>query len=186
MRGRGKPGVHEDRCLWTCVRYEYKCLHIADYSDEVLKASNNPFAALMLIAKEMLLQATGTDDEKDNVLFEQKSMADRLLNEKAAVFGDNKIRALKYFLYNYVLFINPKTNRKFIEESTRNSDKNITTMGIVETMHAIMREEGVEEGLEKAIRALLAKRKFSVQEIAELVDVPVALVEKVQKELNGE
>ena len=183
-KGRDTPGVHEDRCLWTCVRYEYKTLHISDYPDEELAASNNPFAAAMLIAKEMFLQAKGTDDEKDKVLFEQKLMVDRLLNERAAVFGDNKIRALKYFLYNYVVFKNPERNRKFIEESNRYSDKNITTMGIVEQMHEIKRQEGVEEGLEKAVRSLLTKREFSAEEIAELLDVPVALVEKVKKELD--
>ena len=195
-KGGGRPGVHEDRCLWTCVRYEYKSLHIADYADEVLKASNNPFAALILVAKEMLLQVKGTEDEQDIVLFDQKLMVDRFLNEKAAVFGENKIRALKYFLYNYVVFKKPETNRKFIEESNRNSDNNSTTMGIVEQMHEIKRQEGVEEGhrkgveegrregLKKAVEKLLINTEFSPEEIAGMIDVPVALVKKVEKELK--
>lgn len=192
-KGSDRPGVHEDRCLWTCVRYEYKNLHIADYPDEVLAASNNPFATLMLIAKGMLLKATGTEDERDNILYEQKLMIDKLLNEKAAIFGDLKIRALKYFLYHYVSFKNRETNRKFIEESSKQSDKNITTMGIVEQIHEITRQEGVKEGLKmgkeiglaKAVRVFLSNTEFSAEKIAELVGVPLSFVENIKKELSG-
>jgi len=55
-------------------------------------------------------------------------------------------------------------------------------------MHEIWREEGrqkgVQAGLEKAVEKLLINTEFSPEKIAELVEVPVALVEKVKKELK--
>ncbi len=185
------PGVYEDRCLWTSLRYEYKTLRLIDYTDEMLAASMNPFAVVLLVAKEALLKLKGTDDEKDLALLEQKLLIDRLLNSKEALFGERKTRAIKYFLYNYVAFKNPETNRKFVEES--NKDKNNITMGIIEQMHEIKRQEGVEEGrregiqagLENAVRKLLINTEFSPEEIAKAVEVPVTLVKKIKKELKG-
>jgi len=182
--GKERMGVYEERCLWTCVRYEYKTLRIADYTDDELAASMNPFAAVMLVAKEALLQVRGTDEEKDSALLEQKMLMVRLLNEKAAIFGEQKLKAIKYFLYNYVVFKNPETNRKFIEASDKEFDKTSITMGIVEQMHKIERQEGVQEGLEKAVQKLLIKSEFSPEQIAQLMDVPVTLVKKIKTELG--
>jgi predicted transposase YdaD len=194
--GKKDTGVYEERCLWCRVRYEYKTLRIADYADEVLAASTNPFATVMLVAKAALIQVDGTDEEKDRTLLEQKLLMVKLLNEKAVVFGEKKTRAIKYFLYNYVVFKNPETNRKFIEESEKEFDKTNITMGIVEAMHEIKREEGrreglaegrregVQEGLEKAVQKLLTNTEFSVEKIAALMEVPVAFVKKIKKELD--
>jgi len=181
--GKKGPGVYEDRCLWTSVRYEYKTLRLVDYTDEVLIASTNPFAAVLLVAKEALLKLKGTNAEKDLALLEQKLLIDRLLNKKETLFGERKTRAVKYFLYNYVAFKNPETNRKFVEES--NKDKNNITMGIIEQMHEVKRQEGIQEGLESAVRKLLVNTEFSPEEIAKVVEVPVVLVKKIKKELKA-
>jgi len=59
-------------------------------------------------------------------------------------------------------------------------------MGYFEQLAEIRRQEGVEEGiekgLEKAVRQLLANTEFSSRKIAELIEVPVTLVEKIKKE----
>jgi len=91
-----------------------------------------------------------------------------------------------------VVFKNPETNRKFIEESDKEFDKTGNTMGIVEQMHKIEREEGreegrqegVREGLEKAVQKLLSNTEFSPEEIAGMMEVPVALVKKIKDKLN--
>ena len=58
-------------------------------------------------------------------------------------------------------------------------------MGYFEQLAEIRRQEGVEEGiekgLEKAVRQLLANTEFSSKKIAELIEVPVTLVEKIKK-----
>ncbi|HEY4064134.1 MAG TPA: hypothetical protein VGM30_19645 [Puia sp.] len=66
-------------------------------------------------------------------------------------------------------------------------------MGIIEQMHEIKRQEGVEEGrregiqkgLESVVQKLLVNTEFSPEEIAKLVEVPVALVKKVKNGLKG-
>ena len=58
-------------------------------------------------------------------------------------------------------------------------------MGIIEQMHEIKRQEGVQEGLENAVRKLLVNTEFSSEEIEKAVEVPVTLVKKIKKELKG-
>jgi predicted transposase YdaD len=43
-------------------------------------------------------------------------------------------------------------------------------------------EEGEQKGVEKAVRKLLTNTKFSPEKIAELLEVPVSLVEKIKEE----
>ena len=45
-------------------------------------------------------------------------------------------------------------------------------------------QEGLEEGLERSVRALLANTEFSVEKIASLVGVPVTRVKKLSKEVR--
>ncbi|HEY4064133.1 MAG TPA: hypothetical protein VGM30_19640 [Puia sp.] len=58
-------------------------------------------------------------------------------------------------------------------------------MGIIEQLAEIKRHEAVEEGKAESVRLFLANTEFSPDKIAELVKVPVALVKKIKKELNG-
>lgn len=190
--GKMMPGAYEDRCLWMRARYEYKTLRITDYSDDTLRASNNPFATVMLVAKEALLQVKGADEDRDNRLLDQKLLMVRLLKERLAVFGEKKTGAILTFLNNYVVFKNPKTNRKFVEETDQILGKT-NTMGIIEQLAEIKHQEGIkegikegiQEGLEKAVRGLVVNTDLSTPKIAEAVGVPVSLVRKIKKEMNG-
>jgi hypothetical protein len=58
-------------------------------------------------------------------------------------------------------------------------------MGYFEQLAEIRRQEVLEEGKENFVRNLLAKTEFSPEKIAELADVPVALVKKVKKECKA-
>ena len=184
--GTKMKGVYEDQCLWMRARYEYKTLCITDYPDEVLTASNNPFAVVLLVAKETLLQVRGTKEERDSVLLDQKLRIVRLLKERMAVFGERKTRAILIFLKNYVVFKTSETNRNFMEQTDLILGKS-NTMGIFEQLAEIKHQEGVEEGrhegmqvAERAIRVLLDNTEFSPEKIAEMVKVPIDLVEKVK------
>jgi hypothetical protein len=196
--GSKMSAAYEDRCLWMRARYEYKTLAITDYPDEVLAASTNPFAVVMMVAKETLLQVKGGEEERDNVLLEQKLRIVRLLKERMEVFGERKTRAILTFLKNYVVFKKPETNRNFMEQADQLLGKS-KTMGIFEQLAEIKHQEGVEEGiqigkqegkqenlqaLERAIRALLDNTEFSSEKIAELVEVPIDLVQKVKNDLS--
>jgi len=47
------------------------------------------------------------------------------------------------------------------------------------------REEGLKEGQEKSVRILLANTEFSPEKIASLVEVPLTLVKKIQRETRS-
>ena len=55
--------MYEDCLLWMRTRYEYKTLHITDFSDDVLKASMNPFAAVVWVAKETQIGVKEPDED---------------------------------------------------------------------------------------------------------------------------
>jgi hypothetical protein len=181
--GANMPGAYEDRCLWMRARYEYKTLALTDYPDEVLEESTNPFAIVLLVAKETLLQVEGDEEERDSVLLDQKLRIVRLLKERMAVFGERKTRAILVFLKNYVVFKKPETNLIFMEQTDQLLGKS-KTMGIFEQLAEIKHQEGIQEGLELAVRGLLTNSEYSTGKIAELMGVPIDLVEKVKKEMN--
>jgi hypothetical protein len=182
--GKKIPAMYYDHCLWMRSRYEYKTLNIADYSDEILMASRNPFAAVILVAKEVFLQVKGSDKERDELLLEQKLLMVRLLKEKRSVFGEKKTRAILAFLNNYVTFKKSEINSKFRAQTDEIFGKK-NTMGIIEQLAEIKRQEALEEGKENSVRLFLANTEFSPEKIAELVGVPVALVKKFKKELSA-
>src|ERR1700733_6128313 len=101
-----------------------------------------------------------------------------------AVFGEEKTHAIHAFLKNYVVFKKTETNRKFMKKRDQILGKN-NTMDIFDQIVEINVQEGLEEGmqkgLEKAVRKLVANTKFSPETIAELLEVPVSLVEKIKE-----
>ena len=186
--GKKMPAAYVDRCLWTRTQYEYKTLCITDYPDEQLEASMNPFAAVLLVAKEVLLRGKGAKEDRDNVLYAHKELVASLLSKRMAVYGENKIKVMMSFLNNYVVFKTPEINLKFMERTDELFERK-NTMGYFEQLAEIRREEvrqeGVQEGLEKAVRNLLVNSEFSPAKIAELMEMPVALVEKIKRQLRA-
>lgn len=146
----------------------------------------NPFAVVLMVAKEVLLRVKGTKGERDNVLYEHKVLVARLLKERMAIYGEDKTKVMMSFLNNYVVFKTPEINLKFMERTDEIFERK-NTMGYFEQLAEIRRQEGrqegVQEGLKKAVRSLLMHTEFSPQKIAELMEVPVALVVKIKKEL---
>ena len=53
---------------------------------------------------------------------------------------------------------------------------------IVEIQVQEGREKGVQEGLEKVVRSLLANTDFSPEKIAKMLEVPVSLIDKIKNE----
>ncbi|MBS1662213.1 MAG: hypothetical protein JST68_14305 [Bacteroidetes bacterium] len=182
----GPPGnrqfaTFEDTCLWTKVRYDYKTISITDYSDETLAASNNPFAIVMMVAKDALLTSTGSKNQHDNQLLKRKILIAKLLKQKMATLGKKKTEAILAFLHNYVVFKNPKTNSKFMSKTDEIFEKK-NTMGIIEQLAEIKHEEGLAKGKEQSVRLLLENTKLSMIEIAKKVGVPLSLVRKIKKQ----
>lgn len=115
-------GKYERRTFWGRLLYEYKTLCITDYTDEELEASDNPFAVVMLVAKEALMKLKGEDQEIDEILLEHKMLIVNLLYDRR-IFSERKINAIMSFLKNYVRFKKPETNRTFNERVDQKTGK---------------------------------------------------------------
>ncbi|MCF2491588.1 Rpn family recombination-promoting nuclease/putative transposase [Dyadobacter sp. CY347] len=172
------PKCFEQSFLGTSLRFKFNTLKILDQCDRKLAESGNVFAHIVMTVK-IALKSKKLDD-KD--LFDLKiQLARRLLKEK---ISKAKIAKLMKFLKFYVVLKDPFLAASYSEEVCNLTNKTYTTMGIDEAVLYIMKEEGKEEGrLEKDItftRNLLNANRFSREEIAELVGVPVAFVEEVK------
>ena len=199
--GKNVPDKYERRTFWGRVLYEYKTLCITDYTEDELVASDNPFAVVMLVAKEALMKLKGSDEEIDAALLEHKLMIVNLLHGKG-LFSEHKINAIMIFLENYVRFKKPETNRIFRKRVDQKTGKK-NTMGIIEQLTEIKAEEALEKGRkegrkegreetkekvriaqERSVKAFLNNTEFSMSKIAELVGVPVSFVKKVKESLR--
>jgi hypothetical protein len=94
-----------------------------------------------------------------------------------------KTEAILSFLNNYVVFKNSETNRKFMTKTDEIFEKK-NTMGVIEQLAEIKRQEAIDEGKEESVRLFLANTEFSPAKIAELVKVPLTLVKKIKKSLS--
>ena len=79
-------------------------------------------------------------------------------------------------------------NRKFRTEIDKITDKK-DTMDIFQIVAQWTiedaREEGLNEGLEKAVKVLLANTEFSAEKIASEVGVSVSFVENIKNKLQA-
>lgn len=171
--GKNIPDRFEDHYLGTHLLYQFNTLCITDYPDEVLSASENPFAVVMLAAKKALL--TGKD--LDNKLFKQKMLIVKLLQEKS-IFGNRKIGAILSFLHNYVLIKDPQINRNFVQQVDHITGKK-NTMGIFEQL-AEMRAQHAKEVMEKGIqKGKLEERKRSVELVLTNTELSMAKIASI-------
>ena len=192
--GDKMPARFEDRCLGTHLLYQFNTFCVFDRTDEELKASDNPFALVVLVAKQAFFTTKGSDQDYDNYLLEQKTLIFKLLEEKKTL-SPQKIRAIRIFLNNYIRFKLPETNRIFMQRVDQITG--ITnTMGIEEQLAEIKAGEalvkglrkGRQQGREKTVRLvvenLLRSTRFSVKRVAELAAVTPEFVSKIKAEMD--
>jgi hypothetical protein len=98
---------------------------------------------------------------------------------EGGIFEKRKLQAILTFLDNYVRFENPEYNRKFSNKIDKITHQK-NTMDIFEQVAEWRPEEAREEGLEKAVKVLLANTEFSVEKIASEVGVSVSFVERIK------
>ena len=173
------PDRFEDHCLGTHLLYKFNTLCISDYSDEVLAASKNPFASVLLAAKKVMVRG---GKELDNELLKQKLLIAKMLYQKG--FRKKKIDAILSFLNNYVRFARPETNRIFETELDKITGK-INTMGIIEQVKEMRLEEAREAGRieekKEVVKRLIQATQFTPKKIATIAGVSLAFVAKVKK-----
>ncbi len=181
-KNQKRPDTFYKSFLGTEVSYRYNCYHILDHTEAELIAMNSPFALIVLAAQKALL--TGRVPEEE--LAEHRLTVARALIESKKYDHERIIRFLS-FLKNFIYIENSEINRNFDNQIDRLTGKK-NTMGIIETIKKIEREEGIEEGMERGkaevVKNLLLADKFTLAEIANFASVTVAFVKKVQKDLK--
>lgn len=159
---------------------------------------NNPFGFIVLAAQKALLM---------NKIPEQELAEHRLTIAKALIaskqYDSERIKRFLYFLKTFIYIGNSEINDTFDYEIDLLTG-NHHTMGIIETIQMLAKEEwrekGLEEGIEKGIeqgiekgielgkttfvKNLLQNTDFTLPKIAALADVSVSFVEKIQQEIN--
>ena len=156
------------------LTYEFNTLDIKDYTDAELKASDNPFAGMLLAAKGLSI----TGKKRDERLLKQKVFLAKHLYGKG--FEKQKIEGIFSFIENYVRFEKPEFNRIFKQEIDGITNKP-NTMDIIEQVAEIRKKEGIMEARQTMVEKLVAETDFSEEKIASLADVSVDVVKKIKK-----
>lgn len=176
--GKRMPDVFSYEFMHTHLSYRYNKLCILDYENEVLEKSDNPFALVMLAAKTALLEGKIPEVE----LKDRKLLIAKLLYRKG-LFSKKKIEAILTFLNNMVILEDPETNRIFTEEIDLLTGKK-NSMNIFEQLAEIKAQEAQERVEEKSVRAFLMNTDFSIEKIANILDIPVSFAERVKEGLS--
>lgn len=168
--------------LGTSVRYQFNTFRIFDFSEEELFQMDNPFALIIAAVQKAFLSADISEQEMGDYRF---TIARALVLSKR--YDLEKIRRILFFLKQFLYVESFEINRIFdqqIEELTQSD----ITMGIIEAIKLITREEGIEKGVETSKRLfvtnLLVDTDFSLDKIAQLADASEELVWEIAIELN--
>src|SRR5689334_7503024 len=94
--GRKMLDIYNYNCVESWLLYRYKTICILDYSDAELSESDNPFALVILIAKQALLKGMSLDK---NLLAGNLYVFRKLYERRTLDRG--KMRAILNFLDNY-------------------------------------------------------------------------------------
>jgi len=151
--------------------YEYNALNLLDYPDERLIDSQNPFALVLLAARQMLLKGS----QSDEVLLKRKLFVFKELYRRG-LFGDQKLKAIFGFLNNYVAFGNPAVNRTFINEAEKIIEKR-KNMDIFEQIQELRAEERTR----RIVKNLLKQTNWTMERIASMTEASVDFVKEVKR-----
>lgn len=185
-KNQRRPGSFHKAFLGTEITYKYNVYHILDHSEEELLAMDNPFALVVLAAQKALLMGKVPEEE---LAAHRLTIARALVNSKK--YDHERIVRFLSFLKRFLYIENPQINRNFDKQVDKLTGKE-DTMGIIETIKKIEREEGIELGIEQGaekksyefVGNLLLNTDFDTAKIASLANVPEAFVRKVKKELK--
>lgn len=139
----------EYQFLGTKLQYSYNAYHILEHSEEQLLSMNNPFGLIVLAAQKALLMNRIPEEE---LAQHRLTIARALIASKQ--YDNERIKRFLYFLKTFIYIGNSEINDTFDYEIDLLTGNN-HTMGIIETIQMLAKEEwrekGLEEGIEKGI-----------------------------------
>jgi hypothetical protein len=192
-----KPEKFEKKFLGTVLTFKFNTFKILEIDPSVLEASDNPFAIIILtvyyaliekIKRNKLNKKKGNEEEADesDLINIKLDLVRRLKNKK---FDNKTIRALFYFIKNYIRFANSENNRIFENELEKIYPHKNRKMGVVDILIEAAKIEGRLEGeikgkIEGEIKGKLEGKIENITEIiynASLQGLPLDLIAKIVK-----
>lgn len=169
--------------LGTILSYQFNLYKIAWQNEQLLLASDNPFALVVLTAKKAIDAQKIRSGNRDEVLLEIKmGLAKLLLSKKIT---KDKIRVLMDFLKYYVRF-DAKENNIIFEQKLEILTGRSNTMGIEELLLDRAKKQGIEQGIDLGIEkgieqvALEMKREgLSLDQIAKFTKLSNKEIEEL-------
>jgi predicted transposase YdaD len=173
-----RPTCFEQSFLGTTLRYQFNSFKILDQSEDILEANPNPFAQVILTVKAALKRKVLKEEDLLNLKLQ---LARRLLSRDIPHY---KIGKLLYFLKLYVEFNDERSNTKFDSEILTLTHNRYKTMGIEETLTAMLKEQMTERLLRNRditfARNLLKSTDFDDEKIASLLGATTDFVNDVK------
>lgn len=138
---KARVNCYENQLLGTGTCYRFNIFKIIAQDEKKLLASNNPFAAIVLITQAAIKQSKEQLTDSD-ILQRKTELMRRLV---AMNIPKLKIRVVLNFLTLYIRFQNPENNLIF-DEHKKQLTEGGTTMGIEELILHRERTLGHREG----------------------------------------
>ncbi|MCR9099314.1 MAG: Rpn family recombination-promoting nuclease/putative transposase [bacterium] len=172
--------------MGTELNYRFQSLVLIDHTAEELRASGNPFGFALEVARNALDLSTKDDEQ---LLISKVDMMRHLLS---CGLSKAKVRRLYNFINMYVSFQNLENKLKF-EKEVRKITKSREPMGLEEAILKEVREQSLEQGIEKGIdqeKQLTVIRGYengvALELIAKVVDLSLDEVKRIIASHTGE
>jgi hypothetical protein len=162
----------------TSVIFRFKTYKIIEQNPVLLEQSENPFAVVILTVQLALKKKKLKADDYFTLTID---LVKRLYTKG---FNKERIRQLLGFIKAYVNFDKSEINAKF-DIAIDKLDNKTRTMGILEQIAEIRAEKATKESKTAFVKKLLQKTTHSVEEIADLVEVSIAFVEKIKRQAKS-
>ena len=177
-----RPTEYRFEMLGTKVYFAFKSYHVFDHTEAELLSNPNPMA-LVILACQAEAQEAKLGEFRLNEI--KKRIVEGLV-ERGITDTGQIVRFIR-FLNNLIYLTDKELNLNFVKTVERLT-KGAITMNIMETLDAVVREEGkIEgkiEGKTEEIRNLIQKLGLSDEAAAGVAEVPVDFVTKVRTDLN--
>jgi hypothetical protein len=174
---RFHPGEYTYQEEDTSVIFRFKTYKVIEQDPVALEQSGNPFAVVILTVQLALKKKKLKADDYFTLTID---LVRRLYTKG---FNKESIRQLLGFIKAYVDFDKPEINSKFDSEIDK-LDNKTRTMGIIEQIAEIRAEEVAKKKNAAFVKKLLHENIFTVEKIADLAEVSVEFVEKINKQVK--
>ncbi|CAM3999100.1 hypothetical protein SAMN06265348_10174 [Pedobacter westerhofensis] len=181
-----RDNVFKINCNGTSLQYTFNTYKIALQDNNALMQHSNPFALVVLIAKQTALKKKYKDKQlRDEVLLAEKLKIARLIMDKQ--LPEAQKESLMNFLFYYVNF-EFKNNQFIFEQRINQLTSNITTnMTIQEILIGQAKLQGKRLGKKEEREGMIAKmisNNATDEQILNLTEVTPALVSRVRKRIE--